>query len=1214
MSTTLTPLLFPLHGVRLIEASAGTGKTYTIANLYLRLLLGHGRPGAAGESTAYENALGVDQILVVTFTEAATGELRDRIRARIHTARMDFIAGKSSDDFTQSLIEDLDCHEERIRLLRDAERQMDEAAIFTIHGFCQRMLKQHAFESGTLFSSELITDESPLLNASAADFWRRTLYPLGKAIISLAKNLWSTPNELLRDIRPWMNKSDLSIRSNKLPASMDSFHNNYVKPTLTIKALWLSELNVIHDQITKGGLRSNSKSLSRLSDMEAFVRSDQLVPKEGWALYSTDVLKKAIKKGYALPDHRVFEAIDKLLDQPVSLKDAFRGLILKEALTSVKAQLQQQKAIRHQLSFDDLLGNLSSALEGKHAQALAEAIRKQYRVAMIDEFQDTDPQQYTIFNKIYIETTDNTGLFMIGDPKQAIYAFRGADIFTYIEARNQVSSHYTLGTNWRSSEPMIKGINHMFSHSSSPFIYDEDIPFYPVNASESGKKKILTVNEKALPAINIWLQQGTDKPTVGSGDYQDTMGHATATEINRLLTLADQQQCLINNGKKNRPLRAGDIAILVRTGQQGQLVRECLAQQGIASVYLSNSDSVYSCQEATDIQRILSACLEPTNDRTLRAALATPLFGLDAAYLDQFNHDEQLWEATVEEFKDYQTLWYEKGILPMLRSVIYHRNIAETLLANELGERQLTDLLHLGELLAAQALELDSHHALHRWLTEAIESPNKNAAEQQLHLESERDLVKIVTIHKSKGLEYNVVFLPFICSWREEKQPIYHDEHDHHTILDLEGDTNTKTFAEKERLAEDLRLLYVALTRSVHSCYLGIAPFKTGNSQKEDTDLHRSGIGRLLNDGNPILASDLPDIIKTLATSQSAFAVAPPPEANLTRYQPPAEKEQTLSALVFNGAIEKDWWVTSYSALSKNSSSHTVPLPTAALPTEPDASMETAGHDLEVREEPVASSEDNEEDDNPHSLFQFPKGARPGTFLHTLFEELDEQHDFSIKEDIELDAFVREQLLLAGYEEHWSEALCNMLKTCLQTPLDGDNLYLDRISTHQRKAEMEFYLPIDRLNATALNQLIAQHDPLSQQAGLLDFQQVQGMLKGFIDLTFEHNGQWYVLDYKSNWLGARMDSYSREQMTMAMIDHRYDLQYQLYSLALHRLLKQRIPDYDYDQHFGGVIYLFLRGVTQNDQKRHGIFDHRPSRQLIEQMDQLFSGQSESISL
>ncbi|WP_263078769.1 exodeoxyribonuclease V subunit beta [Endozoicomonas sp. Mp262] len=1207
---------FPLHGIRLIEASAGTGKTYTIANLYLRLVLGHGETHKQGEASGHSRALGVDQILVVTFTEAATGELRDRIRARIHDTRMAFIEGKSDDPFIQDLINDLDRHPERIELLLAAERQMDEAAIFTIHGFCQRMLKQHAFESGTLFSSELVSDENMLLEISAADFWRRTLYPLDKPLIALARKLWPSPGKLLAAVRPWLNKPNLQVNASTLPDSITSFYKHYIEPALAVKKLWLENMEDIHKQLKAAGLKGNSKPVTRLEKMEAFVRGSELVPSlndkstESWEIYGTASLKKALTKSGTLPDHPVFAKIDELLNNPATVKEAFKGLVLNNALISIQQQRAQLKAARHVFSFDDLLNNLATALENDPDRLLAEAILKQFPVAMIDEFQDTDPLQYTIFKTIYIDSQNKNGhsqdtkagLFMIGDPKQAIYAFRGADIFTYMAAREQVNAHYTLDTNWRSSSVMIAAVNRIFQQAKAPFIYEDDIPFHPVAASEKGQHKSLLINGQPLPAGQLWFMDRDD--VVGNTEYQDTMSLATATEINRLLTLANHNNCLIMEDGHSRPLQAGDIAVLVRKKAEGQRIRESLAQQGIASVYMSNSDSVFACQEAVDIQRLLLACLMPTDERALRAALATPLLALDAASLDRLNHDEQVWEHTVEEFTGYQQLWMERGVLPMLRRLIHQRKVAENLLADELGERRLTDLLHLGELLAAAALEQESQHGLLRWFTEAIESPNKDAAEQQLHLESERNLVKIVTIHKSKGLEYNVVFLPFPCLWQKERQPLYHDEKSRQAILDLSSPDQAREYAEKERLAEDLRLLYVALTRSVHTCYIGLAPVKAGG-RNNPTDLHRSALGRLLANGQEIEASDLGTILEQLTEGNPAFAISTPPATPLPRYQPSGDQQPNLQARAFTGHIEKDWWVTSYSALSKHATAHSHPEITV-LPSEtvdPDASQEAAGHDMEVYLEPQSSQAAPLSQGDKLNLFNFPKGARPGTFLHTLFETV----DFSETDKDKLDTQVQEMLLKEGFEEHWSPVLVTMLENCLQSSLDGINMKLADIPEHHRKVEMEFFLPIHQLQASALNQLMTQHDPLSAQACKLDFQQVKGMLKGFIDLTFEYQGKWYVLDYKSNWLGDCTDDYSQTHMAQAMIDHRYDLQYQLYSLALHRLLKQRLPDYHYDNHFGGVFYLFLRGVRTDDPERHGIYQHRPHKQFIEKLDALFSG-------
>ncbi len=1194
MNATLNAKTFPPQGLRLIEASAGTGKTYTIANLYLRLLL---EPYPSSQEALNPVPLSVDQILVVTFTDAATGELRDRIRARIHDTRNAFMAGNSQDDFIQYLIDTQPEQQQSINLLQAAERQMDEAAIFTIHGFCQRMLKQHAFESGTLFTTELLDDEGPLLEAATQDFWRRTVYPMDKPLASLARHYLKTPEALLSNIRSWLNKPGLQIVGNGVPDDLAAFKRQYIDRINAIKALWRQEKQHIGDLLRNCGLGKKRLPYSKLSAMEEFIETSALVPRlgsgnsnKGWEVYSSGSLESALSKKGTFPKHAVFPMIDQLVEQPLSIDKAFENMMLTHALKAVKHQLAQSKAQRHQQSYNDLLSNLEAALTGEQGPALAQAIRSQYPVAMIDEFQDTDPQQYAIFTTLYADNTHDSGLFMIGDPKQAIYAFRGADIFTYIKARRQVSAHYTLDTNWRSSASMIAGVNHCFEQARAPFIYDNDIPFFPVNVSPRGQGKSLSIDGKVAPALHLWLDEN-EKTAMGAADYQAAMSLATATEINRLLTLADQGRCLLHDEKSSRPLRAGDIAVLVRTKKHGTRVRKQLAEQGITSIYLSNSDSVFHSQEAKDMLRILSACLSPTDERTLRAALATSLLNLNAEALEALNSDELLWEKAVEEFTDYQQRWFNQGILSMLRHLIHRREVAENLLTSSFGERQLTDALHLGELLADKALELDSHHGLLHWLAEMIDTPNDNAAEQQLHLESERNLVKISTIHKSKGLEYNVVFIPMPCLAKVEKQALYHDDKGG-VMMDLLNPKEGQEKADQERLAEDLRLLYVALTRSVYRCYLGLAPVKSRPSGNK-TDLHQTSIGWLINGGEPIEADSLQKKVESLAADSPDYCISKPPAQPLPSYQPPKRQAPRLDALTFEGTVERHWWITSYSALIRHSAAHT---PARSGSDTPDASLEQVGFDTEVSNERADSGTGDS-----HTLFDFPKGAKPGTFLHTLFERV----DFAEKDRYTLTAFVKEQLLMAGYEEVWCSALCTLLYNCLNTPLDGYALRLSDIPLEHRKVEMEFILPVHQLEPKNLNQLIQQHDPISATLPELDFQQVKGMLKGFIDLTFVHEGKWYVLDYKSNWLGNTTNDYSYDNMKLAMAAHRYDLQYQLYCLALHRLLQQRMVDYDYEQHFGGVFYLFLRGITLDGANRQGIFYHRPSQSLIKALDNLF---------
>ena len=1184
MANPLNTLRFPLYGERLIEASAGTGKTYTIAGLYLRLLLGHGplieEGEDAGQPSAHERPLSVTEILVVTFTEAATAELRGRIRGRIHEARLAFMRGESKDALLSQLLAEVEDHELAARRLLAAERQMDEAAVFTIHGFCQRMLKQNAFESGALFETEFLTDDSQLRLQAVSDYWRSEFYPVDKPLASAVRALWPSPAALLREMGSWLDNSELEMRPPAGDETLAARHQAAMARIEAVKREWLAQGDEIRRQTDGQVSRYTGKNyegwLAKIADWAQDEHSGYAIPKE-LERFGQSVLEENLKKGGAVPTLPLFSQIDELL----ASRPGIRDLILQRAAVVVRSRMQASKRQAHQLSFDDLLKDLDGALGSGLGERLCERIRATYRVAMIDEFQDTDPQQYRIFHRLYGGHQD-TALLMIGDPKQAIYGFRGADIFTYIQARRNVSAHYTLGRNWRSSRALVAAVNGLFERAKDPFIYEADIPFLPVEAQ--GKSKALQLDGEAAPVLHCWQLSG--QPTFNKGDYQSKMARATAVEIHRLLTLAREGKAQIGD----QPVKAGDIAVLVRTGAEGKLVQQELARLAIASVYLSNRESVLAQVEAREILLILHACQNPGEERSLRAALATGLFDLDARALDELASDERAWESAVQEFMEYRKIWHKRGVLAMLRALLHRRNLASSLLASPNGERRLTNFLHLGELLQQVSCELDGEYALLRWLGEAASRPDGQDAEQVLRLESERKLVQIVTIHKSKGLEYPLVFLPFICSHRAADTPLFHeaDGAGNRTVLDLTGAEESLAEADRERLAEDLRLLYVALTRGVYATWLGLAPVRSGNGKSEQTDLHQTAIGYLLQKGEEGDAQTLATALTELAQALPGVAVGEP---SLTRPAPMAAEEEQLGepqVRHFTGTLERDWWISSYSGLAAQGHGHSKGV------------LANPGFDDEVVTEAAALAAEEPVQAPQPSIFTFPKGARPGTLLHSLFETI----DFQSAAGEPLAEHIATLLAQDGFDESWAPVLQQQVEAVLDTPLEtgfGEPVRLRDLAPERKQVELEFFLPMGRVTAPALTALCQQHDPLSRGNKPLSFATVQGMLKGFIDLVFEWQGRWYLLDYKSNHLGMSPADYSRSALEQAMAEHRYDLQYQLYSLALHRLLTLRLPGYNFEQHFGGVFYLFLRGMPQG-----GIFHTRPSRELVLGLDRLFS--------
>lgn len=1173
IATALDPLRLPLTGERLIEASAGTGKTYTIAALYLRLLLG------LGGDAAFFRPLRVEELLVVTFTEAATAELRGRIRENIHDLRIACLRGHSEKPLLAQLIAEIPSLTAAAHTLLLAERQMDEAAIFTIHGFCQRMLNLNAFESGLLFEQRLIEDEQPLRQRACADFWRRHCYPLPRAVAAAVNELWRGPEDLLQEIRAYLHGDPPQLaRQMDTGETLVGRHEQIVARIDVFKRQWRAVGEEIGAVIRGSGVDKRSYSsrylpswLAQVDDWAQQETENYRLP-EALLRFSQKVLLDKTSKGEP-PVHPLFSAVDALLASSLSIKD----LVINQALQEIRESVAHEKQRRGELGFDDMLSRLDAALKGDMGEALSEVIRRRYPVAMIDEFQDTDPQQYRIFRHIWLSRPE-CGLLLIGDPKQAIYAFRGADIFTYMRARKEVSAHYSLDTNWRSSPAVINSVNTLFQRVENPFLFNE-IPFLAVKPAPVNRGLRFTIDGVEQPALTFW--QGSEQ-IISVSDYQRIMARQCAAQIRQWLGDGHSGRALLWRGENSRQLGASDITVLVRSRSEAALVRDALATLNIPSVYLSNRDSVFATVEAREMLWLLQAVLNPERENLVRSALATGVLGLDVQQLDALNQDEKAWDQIVEEFDGYRQRWLQRGVMPMLREMQTKRQVAERLLKEPGGERRLTDIMHLSELLQEAAGKLDSEYALIRWLAQHISEPDSNASSQQLRLESDRHLVSIVTIHKSKGLEYSLVCLPFIASFRPQSQVFYHDRKTFATLLDIDGSEQGKAWAEEERLAEDLRLLYVALTRAIWHCSIGIAPLVRGARSKNATsDLHHSALGYLVQRKEALTGEEFVQALASLAGAD--IKVTATGDASDEPWQPDLPVVTELSAKMLGRTLDDRWRVTSYSGLNQHGSTSGV-----AQDLLPRFDIDAAGG-AEDGAEPTLT---------PH---QFPRGAAAGTFLHSLFEQI----DFSAPVNSD---WITAQLKLNGYEPHWQPVLAQWLPQVLNAPLNEDGLSLSVLRPADTRVELEFYLPIESpLEAASLDALARRYDSLSALCPSLNFQQVQGMLKGFIDLVFRYQGRYYLLDYKSNYLGPGSNAYTQDAMAQAMCQHRYDLQYQLYTLALHRYLRQRLPEYDYQRHFGGVIYLFLRGVN-SQLPGSGIFTTRPSEALIEGMHVLFGTQ------
>jgi exodeoxyribonuclease V beta subunit len=1207
-------LAFPLRGSQLIEASAGTGKTFTISALYLRLVLGHG-----GEAAGFGRELLPPQILVVTFTDAATKELRERIRSRLaEAARFFREETPAPDDLISQLRAEFTEQQWAgcANRLDIAAQWMDEAAVSTIHSWCQRMLREHAFDSGSLFTQTLETDHSDLLGEVLRDYWRRFCYSMEGATLNWVRSHWGSPAALLPRVRAMFGRTRSSTNNAEPAELISTCLQQRQSVLLQLKAPWTQwacELREICLAAVASKAVDGRKMQARYFEpwfekITAWANDDSLEELDigtGFARLTPDGMAEAWKG--SAPDH---PALDAMLLLPAALQalPTPDAAVLEHAARWVGARFEEEKRRRAEMGFDDMLLRLDAALQSNGGERLAGLIREQFPVALIDEFQDTDPVQYRIFESIYhIEANQpDSGLFLIGDPKQAIYAFRGADIYTYLRARQATTGRlHTLGTNFRSSHAMVESVNHVFNLAEQrpagrgAFLFregdDNPVPFLPVLAQ--GRKECLQVDGQTLPAMNIW-QLPSDQPLSGVV-YRQQLAAACASEIVRLLS--GGQQGRAGFVKADEPLRGvqpADIAILVRDGKEAQAVRGELAARGVRSVYLSDKDSVFAAQEAHDLLTWLKACAEPDAERLLRGALASITLDLPLGELEQLNQDELAWEKRVMQFRGYRAIWRSQGVLPMLRKLLHDFKLPLALIARSDGERVLTNLLHLSELLQQAAGELDGEQALIRHLSEHLALSGQAGEEQILRLESDEQLVRVVTIHKSKGLEYPLVFLPFICSAKPvdgKRLPLaFHDEQGDVQVT-LSPTAEQITLADDERLAEDLRLLYVALTRAQHACWLGVADLKRGNTK--ESVLHRCALGYLMGGGEPLTESTaLARWLLDLQQGCPAIDQRPIPEADDQLFTPTRNDAVLLKPRVPKRRAAENWWIASYSALRI---SEGIAPGSDQSPDSPQAQKLFDDERLDPdapREVPAGGGD----------IHRFPRGPNPGTFLHGLLEWAGREGFAEIAGQPQVIAdMVARRCNRRGWHG-WINTLSDWLQHFIQVPMQlADTLppvALNQLKHYQ--IEMEFWFASHKVDVGQLDALVREYTHQGTPRAPAEGAVLNGMFKGFIDLAFEHDGRYYVADYKSNWLGTDDAAYTEAAMVATILDSRYDLQYVLYLLALHRQLKARLPDYDYDRHVGGALFIFLRGTASASQ---GLYFTRPPRELIERLDELFRG-------
>lgn len=1147
LDTPLSP------GVTVLEASAGTGKTYALAALVLRLVAEEGIP--------------IGRIVVTTFTITATAELRDRIRARLSEAH-DALHERFQQNPTPFILEFAARHAGSSQVkqrIAGALRDFDQACISTIHSLCQRILQERTFESGTRPSMEIIPDESALVLETAMDFWRRKFSAREPGLTPFAIHAGISPESLAKLYREAANHPGALIRPDANAAA--TLGGKLLEMIRDFKALWPrwreTTATAFGDESkwAKTPYNNSDKIAPQLALLDELANSTNppLLAYRATDFFRRTVIEpKFVRAKHQMPANAFAVWCDELAD----LREQYGAALRSEFIAWAGSDLAARKSALGLVAFGDLLSLVDSALQRDGGDALASVLQERYSAALVDEFQDTDPMQAEIFERVFAKSPQR--LFLIGDPKQAIYGFRGADLHTYLRVARKADRTFRLDTNHRSDAPLVRAVNELFSKPQQPFI-DASIRFEPVKAARAEEARPLRFGNTSRPAMRFWFwDSGEENITVT--EAQKTLPAVVASEIARMLGGATLGE---------RPLMPRDCAVLCRMNRECQSVQAELAARNIPAVVLSAS-SVFASDEACELSIILHAIARPERESALRAALATRLMGLTAAELENLAAAATDWESVISRFHTYHRFWGEHGFLPMFNNFVHAETVRQRLLALPQGDRRLTNLLHLAELIHSAASEFQyGIDSILRWLAAQIGDEAGGEA-NELRLERDDDAVKILTIHKSKGLEWPVVFCPFLwekADAREGSLVSFHNDLGR-TVIDLgtEQHDHASGIRDHELLAEHLRLLYVALTRARHECHVVWGRFnKCENSglvwllesAGEGTDDAPSTLkARVASFTSPMLRRT----VENLAASQPAhFSVEPLPTSSDDVYSPKTEAPQAGPARIFRGTIDRTWRVSSFTAL-------------------------TAQRDTEDADrDPIAAPLITVPREGIHA---FPTGIKAGNCLHDILERVDFTQPSKVR------AIVGERLRAhAMYSIENIDAVTSTVADLVRVPLDSE-LTLGDVAFEKTLRELEFHLPSGLITPAQLSQFTA--------SGLV-FESRRGVLKGFMDLVFEHNGRFHILDWKSNRLGSSTSDYTPAAMEAEIAHHRYELQWQLYTLALHRYLHSRLgADYDPRRHIGTVFYVFLRGVdpTQPDL---GIHRATPDFEALERMDSLFKG-------
>ena len=1151
-------------GPHLIEASAGTGKTTWLVATAVRLLLRDPHLKTHVERP--------ERLLAVTFTRAATAELKERLREQLHRVQhvSEGEAALAHETWIPSMLAAGGVPmQERLAALLLA---LDRLTVTTIHGFCMGVLEEFAFECGVPVGLRFLEDLSEYLAEAVADEWRTLTWARGPASdILFTASMPFTPADLARGAevvrqaigvaRPARtDRTTLRDESERaLDALVQAFDGQHLRQ-------YMAQVKFNKDGPT----------LASLDALEAAVaeraRAGTPIPAALLELWSEANARDTTAKRPAINKERIEgEPFHARCAAALAAAAHACNTLRQDAIVGVVARMESALARDRVAGFDDMIAMMERAVtDPTSGPRLRRVLSDRFDAVLVDEFQDTDWAQWRIFSTTFVDRP----LIMVGDPKQSIYAFRGADITAYRDAHALAATIagriHSLTTNYRSDADLVSATNLLFTRSAEPFALPlETLQFQPVTAARARR----SLRDEAARPLVI---HGLGKLNVDQGER--AIIPLVAREVARLLHSAD----VATLDDTPRRVQAKDIAILINEHKHAFRLIRALRKVGVPAIAGATGDIADSATWR-DLLQVIAAIEDPADSRVVRRALATPFGGRSARAIAALADDGMEWRHLIERLSEARREWTSVGALTALMRLAADWQAIPNLAARADGERRLTDLRHISTLL--QRAEREGHRSpalVRQWARRFAADRTTDAEGRQLHLESDRDAVIISTMHAAKGLEWPIVFCPFIWKGRKETldDPRVARFADGSRRLVFESDAVAGELPGDGPLAESLRLAYVALTRAKWRTYVHYCTATT------------SGAIQHLLDGaegptEHSLALAHPDLI--------AIEIAEANGGTATEPVSPGEPALEARPVTLASGQTHSWTVTSYTRLTSG-----------LLHADTDDEADRLDEAESIPDEPGTSA-------------FLPGGAHTGDALHLLFEQLDytRVHDATVVgasvDDI-LNRFGLPHPLASGESSKNAAAfVCALVRGTLTTPIPNAPYALDQVPVGRTFREWRFNMPMQHLSAAAIARTFRAHGAAwlaNDYAPTLERaprSTIDGILTGSVDLVAQLDGQWWIVDWKSNTLGPTAASYHEQACRRAMMREHFVLQYHVYAVALHRFLTARLRGtYQYGRDFGGVGYAFLRGLGMGVPSW---FSDRPSERLIMALDATIGGVS-----